>query len=75
MLDLDTLELNKIWMIESGLDFEGSIKKYGEKIIQYATEKGYSIEMRIPHGKFLIVRLTEGNGNPTKNYFMRDFLP
>ena len=33
-LDLGTLELNKIWMIQSGLDFEGSIYEYSEQVKQ-----------------------------------------
>ena len=74
-LDLNTLPLNQIWMIQSGLDFEGSIYEYGEKVQQFAKEKGYSLEMRIPHGKFLIVRFSDGGGNPTVNLFARDNLP
>lgn len=75
-VDPNTLELNKVWMLQSGIDFlEDSINNYGETLKQFATDKGYSIEMRIPHGKFLFVRFTEGNGNPTQNCFYRGNLP
>ena len=74
-LDLGSLELNKIWMVQSGIDFEGSIYEYGEKVKEYATEKGYSLDMRIPHGKFLILKFTEGNGSPIQSCYARENLP